>query len=234
MHNPLRSEADMFRVVMVVGVAAVLVIVVALLTEPVFGAIVLGIELGVGLGLIWQSSRGAEAREAEIAHADDDVHRILVVANETVGGRALLDELKSRSGTGESEIYVVVPALTSSRLEHLAHDVDAAIEEARQRLDDSLAGMAAAGLSARGQVGDHHDPMSAIEDTLAEFPADEVVVSTHPQASVEVARGRGARARPRRDPAPGHTRRRRSRRRALDAVRSLSAAVSCRRCPAGT
>lgn len=181
MHNPLRSEADMFRVVMVVGVAAVLVIVVALLTEPVFGAIVLGVELGVGLGLIWQSSRGAEAREAEIAHADDDVHRILVVANETVGGRALLDELKSRSGTGESEIYVVVPALTSSRLEHLAHDVDTAIEEARQRLDDSLAGMAAAGLSARGQVGDHHDPMSAIEDTLAEFPADEVVVSTHPK-----------------------------------------------------
>ena len=181
MHNPLRSEADMFRVVMVVGVAAVLVIVVALLTEPVYGAIVLGIELGVGIGLIWQSSRGAEAREAKIAHADDGVHRILVVANETVGGRALLDELKSRSGTGESEIYVVVPALTASRLEHLAHDVDAAIEEARHRLEDSLAGMAAAGLSARGQVGDHHDPMTAIEDALAEFPADEVVVSTHPQ-----------------------------------------------------
>ena len=180
MHNPLRSEADMFRVVVIAGVAAALVVVVALLTEPIYGAIVLGVELGVGIGLIWQSSRGAEARQAEVAHADDGVHRILVVANQTVGGRALLDELQTRSQGSRSEIYVVVPALTSSRLEHLAHDVDASVEEARQRLDDSLAAMAAAGLSARGQVGDHHDPMAAIEDALREFPADEIVVSTHP------------------------------------------------------
>jgi hypothetical protein len=40
--------------------------------------------------------------------------------------------------------------------------------------------MEAAGLNARGQVGDHHDPNQAIEDALRTFPADELIVSTHP------------------------------------------------------
>jgi GABA permease len=141
---------------------------------------VLGVVLVIGIGLIWLGSRGALPREAEVAQADDSVHRVLVVANETVGGRTLLDELGRRTAGGPSEIYVVVPALTSSRLEHLAHDVDGAIAEARRRLDASLAAMRAAGLDARGEVGDHHDPNTAIEDALRGFAADEVIVSTHP------------------------------------------------------
>ena len=40
--------------------------------------------------------------------------------------------------------------------------------------------MAAIGIDARGEVGDHHDPNTAIEDALRVFPADEVIVSTHP------------------------------------------------------
>jgi hypothetical protein len=180
MHNPLRSEAEMFRLVVIIGLAAVPVIVVGLVAGPEWGAVVLGVELGIGLGLIWRGSRGSLPREAEVAHADDEVHRILVVANETVGGRALLAELRARSEGRRSEIFVVVPAIASSRLQHLAHDVDPALEEARGRLTDSLATMSAAGLAARGEVGDHHDPNTAIEDALQEFPADELVISTHP------------------------------------------------------
>jgi hypothetical protein len=182
MHNPLRSEAEMFRVVVVVAVAVAPVIALALITEPVYGAILLALELGIGIGLVWRSSRGAEPHTAEVTELGDDVHRVLVVANQTVGGRALLDELRSRCGGRRSEVFVVVPPLVSSRLEHLAHDVDAAIAEANERLDRSLAAMAAAGLDARGEVGDHHDPNEAIEDALREFPADEVVISTHPPA----------------------------------------------------
>jgi hypothetical protein len=70
--------------------------------------------------------------------------------------------------------------LAPSRLAHLAHDVDDAIGEAQARLDHSLRTMASAGLRARGYVGDHHDPNTAIEDALREFAADEVIVSTHP------------------------------------------------------
>ena len=180
MHNPLRSEADAFRMVVIIGLAAVPVIVIGLVAGPEWGAVVLGVELGIGIGLIWQGSRGSLPREAEVAHADDDVHRILVVANETVGGRALLSELRARAEGRRSEIFVVVPAITSSRLEHLAHDVDGALAEARARLADSLSAMSKAGLAARGEVGDHHDPNTAIEDALREFAADELVISTHP------------------------------------------------------
>jgi GABA permease len=170
----------MFRVVVIVGIAAAPVIAVGLLTEPVYAAILLALEVGVGIGLLWRSSRGSDPHTASVVEADDDAYRLLVVANQTVAGRALLEEVRHRCEGRKSEVFVVVPALASSRLDHLAHDVDGAIAEAGERLGSSLEAMSAAGLSARGQVGDHHDPNVAIEDALREFAADELVISTHP------------------------------------------------------
>jgi hypothetical protein len=181
MHNPLRSEAEMFRIVVIVGLAAVPVIVLGLAVSATVGAILLGAELVVAAWLLWDRSRGVEPHQAEVAAGGDGVYRLLVVANETVGGRALLSEIESRSaGKKRSEILVVVPVLAPSRLAHLAHDVDDALGEAQARLDHSLRTMASAGLKARGYIGDHHDPNTAIEDALREFAADEVIVSTHP------------------------------------------------------
>ena len=181
MHNPLRSEAEAFRLVVIFVAAAAVVIAMALVIDPLAGAIVLAVELIAGLWLALRGSRGTLPHTAEVARTDDGVHRILVVANETVGGRALLEELQARGAGGPSEILVVVPALTSSALEHWASDVDAALADARGRLDASLETMARAGLRASGHVGDHHEPAAAIEDALREFPADEVVISTHPE-----------------------------------------------------
>ena len=180
MHNPLRSEAEMFRVVVIVGIAAAPVIAVGLITEPVYGAILLALEVGIGIGVLWRSSRGSEPHTAAVVQAEDEAHRVLVVANQTVAGRALLEEIRSRCEGRRSEVFVVVPALVTSRLEHLAHDVDSAIAEAEQRLGRSLEAMSGVGINATGQVGDHHDPNVAIEDALREFAADEVVISTHP------------------------------------------------------
>jgi hypothetical protein len=180
MHNPLRSESEMFRIVVVIGLAALPVIILGLAVSPTAGAILLAVELLVGAWIVWDRSRGAEPHEAEIAAGGDGVYRLLVVANETVGGRALLDEIEQRCSGRRSEILVVVPVLAPSRLAHLAHDVDGAIGEAQARLDHSLRTMASAGLRAGGYVGDHHDPNTAIEDALREFAADEVIVSTHP------------------------------------------------------
>jgi hypothetical protein len=180
MHNPLRSEAEMFRVVVVVGLMALPVVILGLAVSPGAGAILLGGELIGAAGFAWSRARGSEPHEAEIATGDDGVYRLLVVANETVGGRALLSEIESRCSGRRSEILVVVPVLAPSRLAHLAHDVDHAIGEARARLDHSLRTMSSAGLKARGFVGDHHDANTAIEDALREFAADEVVISTHP------------------------------------------------------
>ena len=179
MHNPLRSEAEMFRLVVIIGACAAVVIALALAIDPLAGAIALAAELVIGGWLIWRGSRGTLPRTADVAHTEDGVHRIVVVANETVGGLALLEGIKGRAGEG-SEILVVVPALTGSALEHWSSDVDAALDDARSRLDESLRAMRAAGLNASGHVGDHHEPSAALEDALREFPADEVIISTHP------------------------------------------------------
>ncbi len=130
--------------------------------------------------MLWRRAQGTLPHQAEVVRRGDDAYRVLVMANQTVGGRALLEEIKNRCQGRDSEILVVVPALTSSPLEHWASDVDGAIAEARQRLEDSLRTMESAGLTARGEVGDHHEPNAALEDALRLFAADEVIISTHP------------------------------------------------------
>jgi hypothetical protein len=180
MHNPLRSERDVFRAVVIIGIGAGAVIALTLLTRPAVGAALLAAEVGLGIGLLWRGSQGTMRGRAEVAHRDDATYRVLVLANETVGGKALLAEIQNRCKGRSSETLVVVPALTSSRMEHWASDVDGALEEARRRLDDSLRRMADAGIRARGQVGDHHEPNASLEDALRDFPADEVIISTHP------------------------------------------------------
>jgi hypothetical protein len=179
-HNPLPSEREVFRAVVVIGAGAAAVIALALLTRPAFGAVLLAAEVGLGIWLLWSRARGTIPHQAEVAEHGDDAYRVIVLANQTVGGRALLEEIKNRCKGQPSEILVVVPALTSSPLEHWASDVDEAIAEARQRLEDSLRAMESAGLTARGDVGDHHEPNAALEDALRVFAADEVIISTHP------------------------------------------------------
>jgi hypothetical protein len=196
LHNPLRSEQDVFRAVVVIGIGAGAVIAVALLIRPAVGAVLLAAEVGLGIWVLWRRARGTLPRQAEVARDSDDAHRVLVLANQTVGGRALLEEIKNRCKGRNSEILLVVPALTSSPLEHWASDVDGAIAEARQRLQDSLRTMESAGLIARGEVGDHHEPNAALEDALRYFAADEVIISTHPpQKSKWLERGVVDRAR---------------------------------------
>lgn len=179
MHNPLRSEADAFRWVVVIGVGSISVIGLTLLTRPVFGVVLAAALLGFGAGVAYRSSRGSLSRSVELTRGGDGKHRLLVVANETVGGEALLAEIRDRCRNRDCEILVVTPALVGSRASHWASDVDEAIELARQRMELSLIAIGELGLKARGEVGDS-DPNMAIEDALRSFPADEIVVSTHP------------------------------------------------------
>jgi GABA permease len=179
MHNPLRSEADAFRWVMVIGAGALAVVVLTLLTRPVFGVVLAAALIGFGAGVAYRSSRGSMPRSIEVTRGHDGRHRILVVANETVGGEALLKEIRNRCRGRDSEILVVTPALPSSRAQHWASDTDAATELARQRMELSVIEIERLGLRAGGEIGDA-DPNTAIEDALRAFPADEIVISTHP------------------------------------------------------
>jgi hypothetical protein len=179
MHNPLRSEADAFRWVVIFGIGAVSVIVLTLLTRPVFGVVWAAALIGFGGGFAYRGARGSLPRDVTLTSGGDGKYRLLVVANETVGGKALLDQIRDRCRGRDSEILVVTPALASSRAAHWASDVDEAIELARQRMELSLIAIGELSLKARGEIGDS-DPNMAIEDALRVFSADEILISTHP------------------------------------------------------
>ena len=179
MHNPLRSEADAFRWVVVIGAGAVSVIALTLLTRPVIGVVWAAALIGFGAGVAYRTARGVLPRRVELTRGGDGKFRLLVVANETVGGEALLEEIRGRCRDRRCEILVVTPALVASRASHWASDVDEAIELARQRMELSLIAIRELGLRAKGEIGDS-DPNVAIEDALRVFPADEIVISTHP------------------------------------------------------
>ena len=178
-HNPLRSEADAFRWLVVIGIGAASVIALTLLTRPAVGAVWALILVLGGALLGYRTARGSLPRRVEFTRGGDGRHRVLVVANETVEGAALLDEICQRCRERRSEALVVTPALDASRASHWASDVDEAIELARQRMELSLIALRGAGVKAKGEVGDS-DPIVAIEDALRVFPADEIVISTHP------------------------------------------------------
>ena len=108
-----------------------------------------------------------------------DERRILVVANETVAGARLRDEIKAATRGHSARVLVVIPALNSP-LKHWLSDEDDARAAAAERLDRSVAELGRQGIDARGEVGDA-DPLQAIEDALGTFGADVVVISTHPE-----------------------------------------------------
>jgi hypothetical protein len=128
----------------------------------------------------WLRARRVERpiQTAPRPHAPGE-RRILVIANETVGGSTLREMIRERSSGTRAEILVVTPALNSP-VRHWASDEDSARAAAQERLNASLRKLEAAGLAARGQVGDG-DPVQAIEDALRTFGADEIIISTHPE-----------------------------------------------------
>jgi GABA permease len=182
MHSPFRSEREAFMLVVAIGAGAAVVIAVALLIAPVVGAILAALLIGAGVGHALRQSRGSLPHDVQVADTGPDTHRILVVANRTVEGAELLAEITNRCrGRARVELLVVSPALSVSRLEHLASATDRARDEATGRLERSITALERAGFRARGEIGDE-DPFIAIEDALREFGADELIISTLPPA----------------------------------------------------
>ncbi len=196
MHNPLRSEADAFRWFVVVLAGAISVGALAALTRPLVGLIWAALLICGGGAIAYRHSRGRLPVNVPLTRGGDGTHRLLVVANETVGGTALLEEIRGRCHDRDCEILVINPALAANRADHWASDIDEAIVLARQRMELSLIEIdQRLGLRARGEIGDS-DPNVAIDDALRVFPADEIVISTHPpERSRWLERGVVARAR---------------------------------------
>jgi GABA permease len=111
-------------------------------------------------------------------HTQQPTPGILVIANRTCPCPTLVDEVARRAGDTPAEVLVVAPAL-NSRLLHWVSDVDGAIARAHDRVELAVAELRERGVRTRGEVGDSN-PMVAITDALANFPASEIVIATHP------------------------------------------------------
>jgi len=180
MSNPLRSEGEAFRFLLGTIVYFGLIAIAGVINA--WAGLVVFIVLSVAVVWWWWRSREPAAppvQESPARRGPEGERRILVVANETVGGEPLLQRVKQLASQGNTRVLVVSPAL-NTRLRHIASDEDPARAQARERLDRSLAELERNGVQASGEVGDG-DPLQAIEDALRTFGADEIVISTHPE-----------------------------------------------------
>jgi hypothetical protein len=177
MRNPLRSEGDAFRFVWLVLLFCGLVAIGSWINSW------LGLAVFIALlvAAIWWGLRGRNEPPVrqQPAPSPPGEHRILVVANETVGGPELLEQVRAHAGGQHARVLVVSPALNTP-LKTWTSDEDGARAAAQERLDASLVSMRSAGLDATGEIGDG-DPVQAIEDALRTFRPDELIVSTHPE-----------------------------------------------------
>jgi hypothetical protein len=106
------------------------------------------------------------------------VRTILVVANETLGGRALVEAVRERIAEGDVRFVLAVPQ-TRPRAGLVVYD-DAVHDAAQARVDLALGFVHSEGIEAIGEVGDP-DPYTAIIDAVREYHPDEIIISTYPE-----------------------------------------------------
>ncbi len=106
---------------------------------------------------------------------------VLVVANETVTGRGLIEAIERRRAEADDfQVTVVCPVNQPERGYVVYQDTRRAA--AGRRLEKTLAMLHGEGISAFGLVVES-DPVTAVRDAIAQLepPVDEIVVATHPQ-----------------------------------------------------
>jgi hypothetical protein len=102
--------------------------------------------------------------------------RVLVLTSEPVNAELLRGALGDDAG--DAEVLVVSPALQDSGLRFWMSDADEAIDRAQQVQEETVERLDEEGVDAAGDTGES-DPLQAIADALATFPADRIVVFTH-------------------------------------------------------
>jgi hypothetical protein len=185
MINPFRSEDEAYRfLLLTVGYFAAIAIAALALGKwaglAVFAALTLA-----GLVYVARARRSEPPRQqVPSRQGRENERRILVIANETVGGGPLREEIRRRSEGYDEHVLVVCPALNSP-LRHWASDEDDARAKAQDRLSASLARLREAGIDAKGEVGDG-EPLQAMEDALRLFGADEIINAARERFAVPI------------------------------------------------
>ena len=103
---------------------------------------------------------------------------ILVVANETLGGKPLLDAIRSRAAEGDVRFVICVPQ-NRPRSGLVVYD-DAVFDAAQVRVDLALEFIRAEHINAIGEVGDP-DPYTATIDAVHAYRPSEIIISTYPE-----------------------------------------------------
>jgi GABA permease len=123
---------------------------------------------------------------APMAEAEREVpaERVLVLANETVNGDELLDELRAIDRSRKAQYFVCVPAnpIDTGQAMHRGpvYIWEATTEAAQARLDRTLEVLRSEGLHADGALGNYR-PLRALADAVAEFSPDRLVICTLPE-----------------------------------------------------
>jgi GABA permease len=197
----MQDRKEFMAIPIVLAVLGVLFLVMFAATEGVWAWILLGLALlallAAALVVAGRRRRHPSELEAPVTPAprQDGTFRLLVVCDESCTSPAFHEALLRHAGDRPVEALVVAPAL-GSRLTRWTGD-DRGRVDAEDHLQSTLRSLADAGIGARGVIGSD-DPIEAADDALREFPADELVFATHPEAQanwlerdvVEVARAR--------------------------------------------
>jgi hypothetical protein len=107
-----------------------------------------------------------------------DPKKILVVANETVVGRELIDAVKRHADQGPVAVHVICPQ-SSPKHGYVIYE-DSVRDAAENRVNMAIAQLKEIGIEASGEVMDP-DPYSAVTDAADERSYDEIIISTHPE-----------------------------------------------------
>jgi hypothetical protein len=105
---------------------------------------------------------------------------VLVLTSEAINAEQLRDALGGDVDPTETQVMVVAPALQDSPIKFWFSDADEAIAKAEQVSRQTVEQLGEAGVAASADTGES-DPLDAVEDALRTFPAEKIVIFTHPE-----------------------------------------------------
>jgi hypothetical protein len=104
---------------------------------------------------------------------------VLVIANETIGGKPLIDAVRRYAAEEESRFVLCVPQ-TQPRAGYVVYD-DSVFDATQTRVDLAVGFVRSEGIEAVGEVGDP-DPYAATMDAVREYNPDAIIISTYPES----------------------------------------------------
>jgi nucleotide-binding universal stress UspA family protein len=103
--------------------------------------------------------------------------RLLVLTTEPISAQQLRGVVSDGVDPAQVEVLVVAPALHENAFQFWLSDADEAIARADAVREQTVRSLGRSGVEAASDTGES-DPVKAVEDTLATFDADRIVVFT--------------------------------------------------------